>query len=58
MRKVEEQEALRGWRRAQERYGMEGWAGSVMGAIEAREEGRGEGLLGKRIGEVKGLGGC
>lgn len=46
VRKVEEQEGLPGWRRAQERCGMEGWAGSVMGDIEARVEGRGEWLLG------------
>lgn len=44
-----------GWRRAQEREVMEGWAGEVIGAMGLRVDGRGEGLLGKRMGEVKGL---
>lgn len=34
---------------------MEGWAGSVMGAMEVRVEGTGEGLEGYRIGDMKGL---
>lgn len=44
-----------GWRRAQEREVREGWAGDVIGEIACREEGRGVGLLGKRIGDVNGL---
>ena len=42
---------MEGWRVAQERKGMEGWAGDVMGAMAER----GEGVEGWRMGEVKGL---
>ena len=49
------QEGEVGWRRAQEREVREGWAGDVIGEIACREEGRGVGLLGKRIGDVNGL---
>jgi hypothetical protein len=34
---------------------IRGWAGSVIGDIAVREEGRGCLLLGKRMGEMKGL---
>lgn len=43
-----------GWRRAHEREVMEGWAPEVMGPMVVRAAGR-VGLVGKRIGEMKGL---
>ena len=58
VKKVLEQEGLEGWRRAQERWGIDGWAGEAMGEMRVREGGRGKGLLGKRIGDVNGLECC
>lgn len=52
------QEGEAGWRRAQESEIREGWAGEVIGAMGLRVVGRGEGLLGKRMGEVNGLKGA
>lgn len=49
------QEGEEGWRRAQERAVMEGWAEEVMGEMEFRVWGRVVRALGKRIGEMKGL---
>ena len=45
-----------GWSRAQEREVNDGWAGEVMGKIGVRVAGRGDGLLGKRMGDKNGLG--
>lgn len=42
--------------RAQEREVREGCAGDVIGEIAVRVVGRGERLLGKRMGDVNGLG--
>ena len=45
-----------GWRRAQEREVSDGWAGEVIGEMGVRVAGRGDGLLGKRIGDTNDLG--
>lgn len=54
--KVVRQEGVDGWRVAQERKVWDGWAEDVMGARRVREGGR-VGVEGKRMGEMKGLGG-
>lgn len=48
------QEGSEGWRVAHVRDVIRGWAGEVMGEIPLRDCGR-VGLLGKRIGDTKGL---
>ena len=54
-RYAEKQDGSEGWMRAQERCEMEGWAreviGEIMGLIVA---GRGD-VVGRRMGEMKGL---
>ena len=55
VRKVREQEGSEGWRVAQEREAMRGWAPEVMGAMAVREDGRMSSLVGKRVGEMKAL---
>ena len=54
--KVVRQEGVDGWRVAHERKVWDGWAGEVMGARWVRGGGR-VGVEGKRIGDMKGLGG-
>lgn len=54
VRKVRVQEGSCGWRRAQDREVMDGWAAEVMGAMAVRAAGR-VGLVGKRMGEMKEL---
>ena len=49
------QEGSEGWRRAQEREWMEGWAAEVMGEMVRRGVGRVVGRSGKRMGETKEL---
>jgi hypothetical protein len=55
VRKVRVQEGSEGWRVAQEREVMSGWAPEVMGAIAVREAGRVSSLSGKRVGEMNDL---
>ena len=55
MRKVRVQEGSEGWRVAQEREVMSGWAPDETGAMGAREAGRMSSLLGKRVGGMKAL---
>ncbi len=54
VRNVRVQDGSCGWRRAQEREVMDGWAAEVMGAMAVRAGGR-VGLVGKRMGEMKAL---
>ena len=46
---------MEGWRRAQDKEERAAWAGDVMGEIDWTVAGRGDGLLGWRIGEVNAL---
>jgi len=54
---VRRQEGSVGWRVAQVRDVIKGWAGEVMGEREVRVLGRVV-LFGKRMGEMNGLCGC
>ena len=54
VRYVRRQEVSEGWRVAQVREWIRGWAGAVIGEMEARVLGRVV-LFGKRMGEVNGL---
>lgn len=54
-REAVRQEGDLGWRRAQDREAMDGWAGEVMADMDWRESGMILGFEGWRIGEIKAL---
>ena len=55
VRKVREQDGSEGWRVAQERDVISGWAPEVTGEMAERAAGRMSSLAGKRVGETKAL---
>lgn len=55
VRKVRLQDGSEGWRVAQEREVIRGWAPEARGAMAATEAGMASSLCGKRVGDMKGL---